>query len=60
MAAQGNPEDALVLEDIPLPKLNRGEVLVKVQAAALNPVSVSISAHHLILENLTRLTVTTN
>jgi hypothetical protein len=35
---QGQPRKALQLEEVPLPKLQRDEVLIKVQAAALNPV----------------------
>lgn len=35
----GKPADVLALVDVPVPaKLKKGEVLVKVQAAALNPV----------------------
>ena len=37
---QGDPHRALALEDIPLPTLDQDEVLVKVKAAALNPVFV--------------------
>jgi NADPH:quinone reductase-like Zn-dependent oxidoreductase len=38
---RGKPSEALVLQtDVPVPSLSPGEVLVKVQAAALNPVSV--------------------
>lgn len=38
---QGKPSEALVFQtDVPVPPLSPGEVLVKVQAAALNPVSV--------------------
>lgn len=40
---RGTPQDALAYKtDRPLPKLRGNEVLVKVQAAALNPVYVSI------------------
>ncbi|OJT04697.1 hypothetical protein TRAPUB_4491 [Trametes pubescens] len=36
---KGKPEDVLKLSDAPVPtKLKKGDVLVKVQAAALNPV----------------------
>jgi len=35
---RGSPEVALRLEDIPLPQLKKDEVLVRVHAAALNPV----------------------
>ena len=35
---RGQPETALRLDDIPLPKLGKGEVLVRIHAAALNPV----------------------
>lgn len=36
---RGKPEDVLKLADAPVPaKLKKGEVLLKVQAAALNPV----------------------
>ncbi|KAI0639459.1 NAD-P-binding protein [Trametes polyzona] len=36
---RGKPQDVLALSDAPVPtKLRKGEVLVKVQAAALNPV----------------------
>ena len=35
----GKPADALALAETPVPtKLKKGEILVKVQAAALNPV----------------------
>ena len=35
----GKPAEALALADTPVPtKLKKGEILVKVQAAALNPV----------------------
>lgn len=49
---RGTPAHALVLEDIPIPnKIPAGEVLVKIQAAALNPVYVlllpsSLSSNH--------------
>ena len=38
---RGAPSKALALQDIPVPTLSEGEVLVKVQAAALNPVYAS-------------------
>ena len=38
---RGKPSEALVFQtDVPVPVLSPGEVLVKVRAAALNPVSV--------------------
>ena len=38
---QGKPRDALALKtDVPVPKPKQGEVLVRVRAAALNPVYV--------------------
>lgn len=38
---QGDPAEALKLEEkAPVPRLEKGDVLVKVQAAALNPVYV--------------------
>ena len=41
VARRGTPAQALELRtDWPVPKLGEGEVLVKVQAAALNPVYV--------------------
>ncbi|KAJ8597885.1 NAD(P)-binding protein [Rhizopogon salebrosus TDB-379] len=40
---RGKPSEALVLQtDVPVPSLSPGEVLVKVQAAALNPVGWKI------------------
>lgn len=43
---RSKPSDALIFRsDVPVPPLSPGEVLVKVQAAALNPVSVPISRH---------------
>ena len=41
---RGKPADALVLQsNWPVPqKLKKGEVLIKVQAGALNPVSVPV------------------
>ena len=42
MAKQGKPRDALVFKtDYPVPKPKSGEVLVRIHAAALNPVCVS-------------------
>ena len=42
---KGLPKDALVLKkDYPVPKPGKGEVIVKVQAAALNPVYVRFLA----------------
>lgn len=42
---QGKPRNALVLKtDVPVPKPKKGEVLVRVRAAALNPVCVLSSA----------------
>ncbi|KAF9643570.1 NAD(P)-binding protein [Thelephora ganbajun] len=39
IVGKGSPSEALVLDNrAPLPKLKRGEVLVKVQAVSLNPV----------------------
>lgn len=38
---RGSPRQALRVEHIPMPKLEAGEVLVRVQAAALNPMYVS-------------------
>ncbi|EED85578.1 predicted protein [Postia placenta Mad-698-R] len=41
--AKGEPSKVLRLDDnVPVPKLNRGEVLIKVQAAALNPVAYKV------------------
>ena len=38
---QGNPRDALAFKtDVTVPKPKKGEVLVRVRAAALNPVCV--------------------
>ncbi|KAI0669841.1 NAD-P-binding protein [Trametes maxima] len=43
IARKGKPEDALSFTDTPVPaKLKKGEVLVKVQAAALNPVGYKV------------------
>lgn len=45
---KGVPAKALRLEEYPVPKkLRKGEVLVRVQAAALNPVYVALSHTHL-------------
>ena len=38
VTASGDPAKVLKFGDVPVPKLNKGEILVKVQAAALNPV----------------------
>lgn len=43
-ARKGTPAKAVELQDIDVPKLVKGEVLVKVQAGALNPGCVSINA----------------
>lgn len=40
-----------VIDDIPIPTPARGEVLVKVMAAGLNPVDYGIKAYGLIVEN---------
>ncbi|KAI0735098.1 NAD-P-binding protein [Earliella scabrosa] len=42
----GKPAEALALADTPVPtKLKKGEILVKVQAAALNPVGYKMLGH---------------
>ena len=39
VTGKGKPEDVLKLvDDSPIPKLSQGQILVKVQAASLNPV----------------------
>lgn len=44
--AKGEPSKVLRLDDnVPVPKLNRGEVLIRVQAAALNPVYVAVCSN---------------
>jgi NADPH:quinone reductase-like Zn-dependent oxidoreductase len=50
---RGTPAQALVLKsDWPVPKnLRPGEVLVKVHAAALNPVWVSFGTHYSVLSH---------
>lgn len=46
-ARKGTPAKAVELQDIDVPKLVKGEVLVKVQAGALNPGCVSTNATRL-------------
>ena len=38
LLGKGEPAKVLALADTPVPKPKKGEILVKVQAAALNPV----------------------
>lgn len=38
VTASGDPSKVLQFGDVPVPKLKKGDILVKVQAAALNPV----------------------
>ena len=38
VTASGEPAKVLQFGDVPVPKLKKGDILVKVQAAALNPV----------------------
>ncbi|KAG9100106.1 hypothetical protein FRC07_010448, partial [Ceratobasidium sp. 392] len=39
---QGVPSKALELQTFPVPKIKEGEVLVKIEAAALNPVGYKL------------------
>ena len=38
VTASGEPAKVLQFGDVPVPRLKKGDILVKVQAAALNPV----------------------